>query len=305
MALDIIQLPEDIIPPTNIAPTVLILYSLPKVGKTNILAQLPGNLIIDLEGGTEKIAAKKMKVVGIKAPFPQGETDEQALFRRGTVNKDGTPKLPEYYLTEVIKALKARGQKYKYLTIDTISTLEDWCVEYGTELYMLSTSGKTFNRYTRDDQNRSGGALIEGTLKPKAQWETVIHLGHGYGYRWLYEAFSKILEAFAGCTEHLILTGHLRYSVISKKTNEEVNSKDLALTGKLKQYATGLVADSIGYMHRRENKNFINFRPSDEVFAGSRCAHIEGKDILISEKLEDGTIKVYWENIYPDLAKLI
>ena len=50
-------LPTTKVPATSTNPQYLILYGLPKAGKTSALAQLEGNLIIDLEGGSKFIDA--------------------------------------------------------------------------------------------------------------------------------------------------------------------------------------------------------------------------------------------------------
>jgi hypothetical protein len=47
-----LTLPTSKIPAVSENPRYLILYGLPKAGKTSCLAQLDNNLIIDLEGGS-------------------------------------------------------------------------------------------------------------------------------------------------------------------------------------------------------------------------------------------------------------
>ena len=50
-------LPTQPVPATSVNPQYLILYGLPKSGKTSCVAQIPNNLIIDLEGGSTFIDA--------------------------------------------------------------------------------------------------------------------------------------------------------------------------------------------------------------------------------------------------------
>ena len=52
-----IVLPTKPIPATSINPQYMILYGLPKAGKTSAVAQLENNLIVDLEGGSKFIDA--------------------------------------------------------------------------------------------------------------------------------------------------------------------------------------------------------------------------------------------------------
>ena len=59
--------------------------------------------------------------------------------------------------------------------------------------------------------------------------------------------------------------------------------------------------DAIAYMKIDGAKRYLVFVQDDNnATSGSRCKHLAGKEILISERLEDGTIKTYWENIYPE-----
>ena len=64
-------------------------------GKTTILSTLPNNLILDFENGSKFVEALKMKVDSLKD------------------------------LKEIIKAIKEAGKPYKYITIDTITAVEE------------------------------------------------------------------------------------------------------------------------------------------------------------------------------------
>ena len=59
-------LPTQPIPAVSTNPTFLILYGRPKTGKTSALAQLPNNLIIDLEGGSQFIDAMAVQARSVK-----------------------------------------------------------------------------------------------------------------------------------------------------------------------------------------------------------------------------------------------
>ena len=58
-------LPKKIIKASNHNPKNLIIFSKPKVGKTTLLAQLPDNLILDFEEGSDYVDAMKIKVDSI------------------------------------------------------------------------------------------------------------------------------------------------------------------------------------------------------------------------------------------------
>ena len=90
-----IQLPTSKIPAKTQDPKYLILFGLPKVGKTTILSTLDNNLILDFENGSSYVDALKMEVDSLKT------------------------------LKEIIKAIKDAGKPYKYITIDTITAVEE------------------------------------------------------------------------------------------------------------------------------------------------------------------------------------
>jgi len=114
-----IVLPTNKVPATSTNPQYLILYGLPKSGKTSCLAQLDNNLIIDLEGGTNFI-------------------DALAIQAR-TINDLG----------EIASAIRAKNAEvghnyYKRITIDNATRLEDICMSYACTLYRKTELGKNW-----------------------------------------------------------------------------------------------------------------------------------------------------------------
>ena len=112
-------LPTQPIPAVSEDPRYLILYGLPKSGKTSCLAKLGNNLIIDLEGGTNFI-------------------DALAIQAR-TINDLG----------EIASAIRAKNAEvghnfYKRITIDNATRLEDICMSYACTLYRKTELGKNW-----------------------------------------------------------------------------------------------------------------------------------------------------------------
>ena len=102
-------LPTKPVPATSTNPKYLILYGLPKSGKTSAVAQLENNLIIDLEGGSKFIDA-----LAIQARTIQD-------------------------LGEIAQAIRAKNEEvghnfYKRITIDNATRLEDICMSYACTL---------------------------------------------------------------------------------------------------------------------------------------------------------------------------
>lgn len=114
-----LTLPTSKIPAVSTNPQYMVLYGLPKAGKTSCLAQLDGNLIIDLEGGSQFI-------------------DAMAIQAR-TINDLG----------EIAQAIRAKNTEvghnfYKRITIDNATRLEDICMSYACTLYRKTELGKNW-----------------------------------------------------------------------------------------------------------------------------------------------------------------
>lgn len=107
-------LPTSPIPPSTTDPRVLILYGPPKVGKTTVLSQLPGCLIVDLEDGTDFISALKVKAHNMAE------------------------------LEAIAQSLRTPPGQYPYVAVDTVSAMEDWAEIRGTERYKHNPTGKNF-----------------------------------------------------------------------------------------------------------------------------------------------------------------
>ena len=225
------------------SPRILVLYGLPKVGKTEFCSRLPNNLIIELDPhGAEQVGGFSYQVNNLSE------------------------------LTEVGREIIKANSPYKYVTIDTISTLEEWCDEDATTMYMNSTVGKSFNRY--DD-----GPKI-GQLKPKSEWESVLTLTKGAGYFWLRLSIHKWLDKFMLLAPYIILIAHIK-EISLEKQGKEVSVKDLDLTGKIRGIISGEAA-AIGYMYRSGTKGEnlrISFQSNDSIICGARSMHLRGQDI--------------------------
>jgi GTPase SAR1 family protein len=202
-------------------PRVIVLYGSPKVGKTTVLSQLDSNLIIDNENGTDYIEALKVKVSTIQE------------------------------LRDVAAALKKEPMKYQRITLETVTTLEDWAEELGTKNYKRSTTGKNF------------------------QGPTCLTLANGGGYLWLRLAFKELIELFSGVTGTLILVAHLREKSL-ESGGKEVTTKDIELTGKIRTIVCAF-ADAVGLLYRDKDKLMITFESKETVLCGSRCDHLKGQ----------------------------
>jgi len=215
----------------------MIIYGPPKIGKTTVLSQLEGCLIIDLEAGSDMVDALKVQANSLKE------------------------------LGEIGKEIIKQGKPYKYIAIDTISKLEEWCEDEAKKLYMTTPMGKNF--------------------ETKNPGMSVLSLPNGGGYLYLRIAYKKWIDRLNKLADHIILVGHLKDKQLEKK-GKEVAVKDLDLTGKIKQI-TCANADAVGYIYREDDKTMISFNSLEDVTAGSRCAHLKGE-----------TMPLEWSNIFID-----
>lgn len=236
------ELPTSKIKATLTDPGKLIIYSKPKTGKTSLLAELDNNLIIDLENGTQYYDALKVSINSVQE------------------------------LMDLIKAIIAAGKPYKYITLDTLTKLEDLALPYALTLYKQTPMGKSFT-----------GA-------------NVLDLPNGAGYKYLRDAMTNLLNAIYKCADRVILLGHLKTTNI-EKNGKEVSARELDLTGKIKSMVSADV-DAIGLLYRGEdNKNILSFKTTDDVICGARPVHLKDQEIVISE-LVDGKFITHWDKVY-------
>jgi hypothetical protein len=231
------ELPKEKIKASRKSPKNMIIYGAPKIGKTSILTELEGCLIIDLENGSDMIDALKVKANSLAE------------------------------LNEVGKAIMKAGKPYKYIAIDTISKLEEWCEDEGKKIYMKTPMGVNF--------------------ETKNPGMSILALPNGAGYLYLRMAYKKWIDKLSILADHIILVGHLKDKMLEKK-GKEVAVKDIDLTGKIKQI-TCANADAVGYIYREDEKTMVSFDSLDDIVAGSRCAHLKGK-----------TMPLNWSEIFID-----
>src|ERR1035437_8578338 len=106
------ELPVKPSPAAHLSPKNCIIFSKPKCGKTSLLAQLPGWLILDLEEGTDYVECMAVKA--------------------NTVDE----------IKKIGNAIKEAGYPYKGIAIDTATSLEEICIPYAELLYSRTSMGK-------------------------------------------------------------------------------------------------------------------------------------------------------------------
>ena len=243
-----IELPKTKIPAETQDPKYLILFGLPKVGKTTILSTLENNLILDMENGSTYVDALKVKITSLKD------------------------------LKEVCKAIREVGNPYKYITIDTITAVEEMAKPLAINLYQQSPMYS--DKY----------ADVKDPTK----------LPNGSGYAFLRDGIEMIIDMVSKCAPNIIICGHVKDAALNEAAANNV--KTLDLTGKISRILSAK-SDAIGFVHRDENSNLcIQFGTDGEVLTGARPKHLANKDIIVAERQDDGSFVSRWDRIYPSLA---
>ena len=223
-------------------PKRMIIYSKPKTGKTTAYAGLENNLILDLENGSDYVEALKVKINNL-----------QELLDAG-------------------KAIKAAGNPYKVVTIDTVTALEDMIQPLAVKIYKQTALGSKFDG------------------------DNVLTLPMGQGYMYIRQAFFQVLDFIDTLAPHIILSGHIKDKVVDDK-GEMVMSANIDLTGKIKSLICAQ-ADAIGYMYRKGNKTILSFKTNEEVTCGARPEHLRNEEIVVTEMNEKGELEFHWDKIY-------
>lgn len=239
------QLPTAPVKATRSSPKWLILYSLPKVGKTDQLSQLPGCLIADLEGGAEGYDCLRVSINSV------ADLDELVA----TIRKEGIRRYDE----------GLRGDDlfpYRFIAIDTTDELE------------VMTEKSATVKYKKSKLNSKGKFEENG-------YTSVNEMADGHGYRYSREEFLEKVDAVASVCPHLILIVHVRDKYLGEKDGTAVTTKDLSLTGKLAQILPSR-ADAIGYMYRSSSKEnrgqlMVSFETYESSVMGARQKYLAGQ----------------------------
>ena len=241
-----ITLPTTKVPALVQDPKNLILYGVPKIGKTTILSHLQDCLIVDIESGSDYIDALKVKINTLAE------------------------------LRELCVEINKAGKPYKFIAIDTVTSLEEFAKPVALANYKKTPAGANYE-----------GDILMAPM--------------GSGYAYVREAVEKIIAMVASVTTNVILVGHVKdKSIVSSSGAEVGNMKDFDLTGKLGRILAAK-SDAIGFIYRDEDSNLcINFETNGEATAGARPEHLANKRIIVSEKTDDGFIS-HWDRIFPSL----
>lgn len=228
---------------TRLSPRITVIYGVPKVGKTKVVTELPGALILDTEDGTamynDCMSVPIHSFKDIHDLMAELDAEYAARKAAGRVGDD----------------LYA----FRYGVVDTLDKLEEYADAEATRKYKASKlCSEDFKKYCT----------------------SVTELAHGLGYYYLREEMLNIINKLALRFRHLILVVHVKEKLLDKK-GEQVKVNDISLTGKLGMMVCAK-ADAIGYLSREGDKMAISFQTSEGNVMGARQPHLAGKKFEFS-----------------------
>lgn len=255
-----IELPTERSVVENYNPKLLIIYGLPKCGKSSFIASIDNNLVIDLEDGYRALSVIKV----------QARSSEQLREIRNAI---------------IEKGKELNQMPYKYITIDNATRLEEIALPLAAELYRATPMGVNWGLKTDKNgmplRDKSGNVIPD----PKAD---VRKLPNGSGYLFQREALKNLIHMFQPLCETLILVCHVKEKQIRVRS-EDISQMCVDLAGKLADIICG-EADGIGLMVREDNKTFLSFVGGDNTIKEARCPHLRGKKFLVGESDENNNV---------------
>lgn len=273
------------------APVTLVIYGPPKIGKTEVLAQLEDFLMLDFEDGSNHVSAIKQKIVGFNKLGKEADKIKEERLKRGELY------FREFEI-EFVKYMKEHGNPYNGVIIDTITAIEDECEIEATWDYMSMVQGKNFNRVRNKPGTDEDNNIINVISKDK--FKTVLTLAKGAGYLHLRNSFKRWKSKFDKIAKYKIYVAHVK-DIFLEKGGKEVSAKDLDLTGKIKNITCASV-DAIGLLYRDSDSPLelrISFKNNNSDLAGSRAKHLRNQDFVLAINNPDGSIKSHnWDKIY-------
>lgn len=271
-----IELPKEIVKAESISANRILLYAKPKQGKTTALSLLKNSLLIDTESGSDFVDAFKIKVDITKS------IEEQA--------KQFVEICRAIYMAGYNAETKVYTPKYQTIIVDTYTRLDDWSEIVGTLNFMEKAQGKTWNRI-KDGPNK--GNVITSS---DPNFESVHEMGQGFGYKHSREVMVDWYNKICMLSPRTIFVCHVKDKLLSVGLNEQVVTREINLTGKVKDIISSKV-DTIMYAYRDGNKLMASFSGED----GTRCSYLSGKTIVLTESNDKGDIIVNnWNQVFID-----
>lgn len=279
-----IELPKEKVLAKIKSPQRVLFYAKPKQGKTTALSLLEEALIIDTESGSDYIDAFKIKIDISKS------LEEQA--------KEFNAVCKAIYMAGYNLETKVYTPVYKYIIVDTLTRLDEFSEIVGTLNFMEKMQGKKWNIKVNDknEELRDKEGNKQYYKSTDINFETVHEMGQGFGYQHSRSVMVDWYNKICMLSPRTIFVCHVKDKMIVNNLNSEVVTKEINLTGKVKDIVASKV-DTIMYGFREDNKLMVSFSGED----GTRANFLSGKTIILTETNENGEIiQNNWNQIFID-----
>lgn len=270
--MPITELPTERSKIVSYNPSLIVLYGVPKCGKSTLMAHLDDNLILDFEDGYRALSVMKVQV-----------RTAQDLFQ--------VKKLLANKMSSLGKV------PYKFITMDNATRLEEVCLPYAAYLYRQTPMGMNWKVIETKDPKT--GKVLSKKPDPNAD---VRQLPNGAGWGYIRDAIKEMVNMFRPYCETLILVGHVKDKQI-KKEGEEISEMQLDLAGKSSTIICG-EADAIGLIYRKGNSTYMSFENSGIATNEARPLHLRGRKFEVIKSDGAGHMRVDLSQVFPDSETL-
>lgn len=269
--MPITELPTERSKIASYNPSLIVLYGVPKCGKSTLMAHLDDNLILDFEDGYRALSVMKVQV-----------RTAQDLFQVKKLLAN--------------KAKEKGSIPYKYITMDNATRLEEACLSYAAYLYRQTPVGRNWKMIEYTDPKTK-----QKMEKPDPNAD-VRQLPNGAGWGYIRDAIKEMVNMFRPYCETLILVGHVKDKQI-KKEGEEISEMQLDLAGKSSTIICG-EADAIGLIYRKGNSTYMSFENSGIATNEARPLHLRGRKFEVIKSDGAGHMRVDLSQVFPDSETL-
>lgn len=239
----------------------IVLYGLPKSGKTTAAALIDRNVILKFEPNSN------IYVESYNVDFSYDANSPDSI--KQTLEK----------IKKIVEELK-QDTTFKFVTIDSLSSILPLAEYVGEILYSQTSFGK--NWFT----------------ELKKDYHSILNLPRGAGYDFYKKGLNKIYDALFSSGKIIITLAHVKDKV---NADGNVSMLEIDAPGNIsRSIAKDAQMIGYVYRATPEEV-YVSFNNAGNVLTGSTVPKLHGKSFLISKKIDDNTIVGLWKEMLPEL----
>lgn len=236
----------------------VILFGLPKIGKTTACS-IDSSIVFSFENTNPFIESYK---IDLSEYMKSGSPDTYNEILKQMV--------------EVCNQLKG-NDKFKYIVIDSLSSMLPLAKHIGEVLYSRTAIGKNWF----------------SELKPK--YGDLLNLPKGLGYDFMKKGFEKIKDIFNSTNKTCIWIGHIKDKYVDTDVSQ-VGYSEVDIPGSISRMFSK-DAEIVGYLYKKTDKYLIvSFKNNSNVLCGTNVPYLSNKEFILSE-LKGDTVVSYLDEL--------